>query len=358
MNPEPACDVLILGAGPAGCATALGLAAAGVERVLLLDKPVAQPFRIGESATPNVAGLLEQLGLEHRLERLGHLPYHGNLSCWGGEREELNHFLFRGQGHGWHLDRAAFDAWLRQAATRKARLLGGSIAAVLPAADGWRVQVKGRGEIFARVLVDAAGRRSPLATRLCAKRRRLDGLMALAVHTAPAHNLSGLSLVESFADGWWYAAGLPDGRTLVTLMSDHDIVKTWRYNEQGIFLQTWRNTRLLAKRVPPPSALSSIGAFAAHSGCIDRAAGRRWIAVGDALMGFDPLTSSGIAGALDDAQAAVPAILSQLDGNPDAARRYAQRANAGFRRYLEERRRHYRAERRWVDRPFWARRVG
>jgi flavin-dependent dehydrogenase len=218
--------------------------------------------------------------------------------------------------------------------------------------------VQGLGETSARVLVDAGGRRSPLATRLGAHRRKLDGLQALAAHTDGCVDMGGLSLVESFADGWWYATALPDGRALVTLMTDQDSAKARGFAEPAAFIRAWNDTGLLKRHVQAPSTLARIHAFAAHSGCIDRAAGRNWICVGDALMGLDPLTSSGISGALNDALAAVPAILGQLDGRTGPARDYALRADAGFRRYLAERRQRYGAERRWPGHPFWARRTG
>jgi flavin-dependent dehydrogenase len=351
-------EVLILGAGPAGSATALGLLASGVERVLMVDRCVAKPFHIGESATPDVAGLLEKLGLQNDLGQLGHRPYHGNLSLWGGGTPIVDHFLMRGRGHGWHLDRAAFDAWLRkEAIARGARLVSpASLSAIEPMNDGWRAKVDHLGEVTARVLVDAAGRRAPLASRLGARRKRLDTMVALAMRTAAVDSLPGLSLVEPFADGWWYAASLPDGHTLVTLMTDHDVARKHRFYDTAAYLDAWRNTEELVKRIPPPQAPEPIGIFAAHSGFTDQATGNRWIAVGDALMGFDPLTSSGIAGALDDALAAVPAIKSQLEGDIDAAHAYVGRANSTLKRYLAERRKHYSSERRWTGHEFWARR--
>jgi flavin-dependent dehydrogenase len=360
LAPAGTWDVLILGAGPAGCATALGLMAAGIERVLLVDRPLALPFRIGESATPDVAGLLAEFGLDKRLGQMGHTPYHGNLSLWGGPSPSLEHFLRRGQGHGWHLDRAAFDAWLRQEAVARGACLASPsrIDAIVPAGDGWRASVRGMGEISARVAVDAGGRRSPLAGRLGIKRRQIDTLLALATHMAGGAANAGLSWVESFPHGWWYAAGLPDGRTLVALMTDRDIAAAEGFHEPQQFLQAWRRTRLLAEHAKPPDDLPPIQAFAAHSGFLQRAAGSRWIAVGDALMGFDPLTSSGISGALNDAVAAVPAILQQLNGCNELAQAYAERANATFKRYLAERQRYYAIERRWSGQAFWARRIG
>lgn len=349
-------DVIVAGAGPAGCATALALADAGA-RVLLLDRPLAQPFRIGESATPEVASLLGRLGAGRALE--GHAPYHGNVSLWGDATPRLDHFLFRAHGQGWHLDRTTFDSLLwNMAAERGVTVRRPAVVDGLhPHRDGWSVGVRDLGAVVARVLVDAGGRRSPLATRLGAQRRRLDRLQALACHARPGAALAGYALVESCPLGWWYAAGLPDGRALVALMTDQDIARVHRLHEAQAYLAAWRQTRLLAERVPPQDRVEVCG-FAAHSGCISHAAGPGWLCVGDALIGMDPLTSSGIGCALSDALVAAPAIIGMLDGRYDAARAYVQRADQSFRRYLGERARHYAREGRWGAWPFWQRRQG
>lgn len=356
--PELAVDVLILGAGPAGAATALGLLAAGVKRVLLVDRPITRPFQIGESATPDVPALLEQLGLEKDLGKLGHRAYHGNLSLWGGA-SIVDHFLFRGRGHGWHLNRQAFNIWLQdQAVARGAKLVSpASLAGILPRPDGWQMNITGLGKITAHVVVDATGRKAALASHLGAHWQKLDALVALAVRVAPVDGFAGLSLVEPFADGWWYAASLPGEHTIVTLMTDRDIARERGFYDAQGYLNAWRSASELPARVQPPAEPGQIAVFAAHGGFLNRAAGSRWIAVGDALIAFDPLTSSGIAGALDDALAAIPAILSQLTGNTEASRVYAQRANNTLKRYLTEHQQHYSTERRWSDQPFWARRA-
>ncbi len=361
--------MLILGAGPAGSATALALLAAGVERVLLLDRDLARPFAIGESATPDVAQHLQRLGLACDLGALGHMPYYANCSLWGGGAPVLDHFIRRGHSHGWHLDRAAFDRWLRQeAAARGAHVLApASVDALAPAGAGWQVTLAGADmgagvarQVSARVLVDASGRRAALATRLGAQQQRLDTLVALAVHANAAGDaLNGLSLVEPFADGWWYATCVPDGRAVVTLMTDHDIARDKNYYQPEAYLAAWRATQELAARVPAPAQLPpspAIQAFAAHSSFINRAAGRNWLAVGDALLAFDPLTSSGIAGALGDAPGAAAVILAQLAGDIAPAKAWAERANRSFTRYLQGLRQHYGHERRWPQEPFWARR--
>ncbi|WP_449228298.1 tryptophan 7-halogenase [Azospirillum argentinense] len=384
-----AADVLIVGAGPAGSATALALRAAGVPRVVLVDRaahgsPERAALRVGESATPNVGPLLARLGLPDDLGRLGHRPYHGNLSLWSGDGETADDFLRRGSGHGWHLDRARFDRWLREAAVeRGARLLAPATLAGIERRPegGWTVGLRdaaGRRSLTARVVVDAGGRRAPLATALGARRRRLDRLIALAVDVAvdmeigaaPAAGSAGggfrgRSFVEAVEIGWWYAAVLPGGRAIVTLMTDDDIARAAGLAGADAFRSAWAATARLRDLVPPPEDSPGAGAapavFSAASQHVDRAVGAGWIAVGDALIGFDPLTSSGIAGALDDALAASDTILRWFSGDGAAARGaaigYAQRAEDTLRRYLAERTHHYTAGGRWPDAPFWSRRA-
>ncbi|AWJ86496.1 hypothetical protein TSH58p_23725 (plasmid) [Azospirillum sp. TSH58] len=376
-----AADVLIVGAGPAGSATALALRAAGVPRVVLVDRaahgsPERAALRVGESATPNVGPLLARLGLPDDLGRLGHRPYHGNLSLWSGDGETADDFLRRASGHGWHLDRARFDRWMREAAVeRGARLLApATLAGVERRPEGgWTVGLRdadGRRSVTARVVVDAGGRRAPLATALGARRRRLDRLIALAIEAAPAAGpagggFHGRSFVEAAEIGWWYAAVLPGGRAIVTLMTDDDIARAGGLAGADAFRSAWAATARLRDLVPPPEdgpgAGTAPAVFSAASQHVDRAVGAGWIAVGDALIGFDPLTSSGIAGALDDALAAADTILRWFSGDGTAARDaaigYARRAEDTLRRYLAERTRHYTAGGRWPDAPFWSRRA-
>lgn len=355
-------EVVIVGAGPGGAATALALLGAGVPEVVLVDKPVRTPFRIGESATPDVPGLLRRLGLDGNLSAQGHRPHHANLSLWGGARE-IGDFLHRGQGHGWQLARAEFDAELRRAAIeRGARYLTPAhVIGLVREGDDWRVGFNHAGKPFSlrtRLLVDAAGRRAPVATRLGARRYRIDHLVALAVIVPDAADLEGLVLVEAIAEGWWYATRLPDGRGLLALMSDADLVREqgWRHPER--YRALWAKTSELRRRLVLP-ATYDISVFPAQSGFIDRAAGPGWLAVGDALVSFDPLTSSGISGALSDALAVAEPIRAWLGKSPErvtASLAYGQRADATLRRYLAQRLQHYRREPRWPDQPFWARR--
>lgn len=360
----PALDVLILGAGPAGCATALALRRRGVARVMLVDQPVAQAFRIGEAATPDVPGLVAQLLGGVAVDApAAQRPYVGNLSCWGG-LSRRDDFMRRGLAPGWQLDRAAFDQGLRELASAAGAMLRCPARCddVARTPGGWAVVLDDGTALQARVLVDASGRRARLATRLGATRLRADRLVALATRcpseAGAGEGLAGHVLVESCPDGWWYATPLPGGELLVSLMTDHDVARSRRLRDWTAFAQVWAASSALRERVPVPTAPQLVVTFAAHSGCVDRAAGPGWMAVGDALMSLDPLSSSGLSGALRDGLDAADMLLAWLHGDDPAptGRAWGQRAAGTWARYLAQRQQLYGQERAWPDHPFWRRR--
>ena len=359
-------DVAILGAGPAGAALAVALRRAGVAKVTLLDRPARGAFRIGESVAPGIAPLLRRLGLPDDLGRYGHSPYHGNRSLWGGVAA-VDDFLHRGLGHGWHLDRAKFDAWLRDAAVcAGAQLLTPArLEAVTRGRNGWDLRIRHNVRTIdhtATLIVDASGRRAALGAQLGVTRRRCDTLVAVAtVVPDAASGLGTLSLVEAAPEGWWYAAALPNGTALVSLMTDHDLARAAGWRCPATFAAAWAATDALARRVPPLSIPGGLSIFPAHTQFVECAAGPGWLSVGDALLALDPLTSAGITGAIEDACAAAETICTWLGSTGPgertaAADAYARRATHTLRRYLAERHRVYAAERRWTDRAFWQRR--
>jgi flavin-dependent dehydrogenase len=365
-------DLAIVGAGPAGSATALAAQRAGINRIALIDRPPAGGrLGLGESAAPPVGPLLQRLGLEGLLDRPNspHRHYLGNLSSWGSDALTCEDFLFRLSGHGWHLDRLAFDQSLRQAAIEEGATpyFDHTLQTLSRTAGGWHVSLSSPAlplpqTISARALVDASGRQAVVGRALGMTRKRLDGLVALAVTCPPKDpaGLAGRSFIEAVRWGWWYATLLPNGQAMVTLMSDDDLIRDQGLRTPRAFAQAWAQTRHLKDLVTAPPPGASVVTVSAASQFSPQAIGAGWLAVGDALIGFDPLTSSGIAGALDDALAAADTLACWFTLDPkdaiEAAKRYAHRANQSLVRYMDEHRTHYQAEQRWGDAPFWQRR--
>ena len=105
-------EVLILGGGPAGAIAALNLAP--MRRVVLVERREQPAPRIGEALPPAARRLLTDMGLIDEFVAQGHAPCYGNRSIWGQIAPAETDFVRDPDGHGWHLDRARFDTWLRR----------------------------------------------------------------------------------------------------------------------------------------------------------------------------------------------------------------------------------------------------
>ncbi len=357
--------VVIAGGGPAGAASALTLARRGV-RCRVLEAAPAARRKVGETIPPNAAPLLSALGVDAGLEEPRHLICHGNRYLWGSGETREKHFLLQPQGHGWHLDRAAFERQLADEAVRRGvewwsgcRLL----AAERRQRGGWRLTVHRRGEaqrLRTPFLVDAAGRASPLARSLGVERAHYDRQLGLAcvLRLAPDHGVPHHAHVEAVPDGWWYAAPIPGGRLMSIFMTDADLLDR-RLLKAAAFRRAARRTHLigpLVKATEDPRAPEDVVARVAASSRLARACGDGWLAVGDAAFAYDPVSSYGLTSALGGGFFAGNAIADHLGGRPEAMPAYVEVVEEGYRLYLEMLRNQYRLERRWPESPFWRRR--
>lgn len=350
-------DVVVVGAGPAGAVAALNLARG---RAVLLVERRDRVVRIGESLVPAARGLLADMGLLAALEAGGHAPWFGNHVRWGAEDGFDVDFLRGPDGPGWHLDRARFETWLqREAVARGARLVRASVGDLQREGPGWRLTLTGRGgagELRARAVIDAGGRSSPVSRRLGA-RRTIDERLVCGW----AHGLGdgpGQTTLVAEPDGWWYSAPLPAGRCVLAFHTDADLPAAHDARDAS---------RLLARAAAVPQLASILartdftgpvvaGVAPAHGAVLEPFAGPGWAAVGDAALGFDPLSSQGLFNALYTGLAAAEAVARHLDGDPSGLADYARQLAEVRAAYLRHRDATYAGEQRWSSRSFWARR--
>jgi flavin-dependent dehydrogenase len=117
-----------------------------------------------------------------------------------------------------------------------------------------------------------------------------------------------------------------------------------------------RRTRHTKDRLAAHDVMGSPRLGSANSSRLSSVVGSSWLAVGDAAVSFDPLSSQGIITALECGIDAAAAIGRHLSGDREAFGDYAVRLTDRYRRYLVERAQFYGAERRWPTSPFWRRR--
>lgn len=366
--------MVVVGAGPAGAATALRLAGAG-RSVLLLERSRFTRPRVGETLAPEVQPLLRELGVWEGFRGTGPLPSWGTRSVWDDPEPVDRSHLSSGYGSGWHVDRLAVDRMLATAAGAAGADVrtGTAVVEVGRAAAGWEVRGAGGQRWAGRVLVDATGRRAGVGRRLDGQRLAFDRMVAVAAEWAgvdPARE--GYLLVEAAAEGWWYTAPLPGGRLVGMVMTDADLCRRDGLRDG---LRWWRRLRGAGATAARVAAARGATAGADPRGvsgilaepCVHPAASHRlrrsddprpWLAVGDAGLAVDPASGSGVLRALRSAADAAQVVELLLDapaaGGPAVAR-YEFRRDRECTEYLRERARYYAGVRRFRT-PFWARR--
>jgi flavin-dependent dehydrogenase len=361
-NPATDFDVVIVGGGPAGCATALALAEPSSSRILLVEAGRYQTARVGESIPPDTSAVLQALGIWDDFLREGHAPCLGSCSSWGDDALGYNDFLFNPLGYGWHLERQRFDAFLvRKVAERGCAVRQGTrLDGCEGVADGFRLRLGGddgrKHEIRARFVVDASGMRSCVSRSMGASRRFVDQLICVTAYFEPAGNAGfpGLTMLEAIEYGWWYAARLPTDRIAVAVASEADIIKRKALRHGDGFIAELKRTRHIAPQLAGWRFVDGSQMIsAAPSFLLDEVGGNGWLAVGDAASAYDPISSQGIHKALSDGVRAAQAIAAFLQGSTQALDDYRAAMAPRFQHYLEGRNFFYGLEKRWPASPFW-----
>jgi flavin-dependent dehydrogenase len=355
-------DVIIVGGGPAGSATAVALARKGVRVVLLAKAVETSDSRTGETLPPDCQAHLQTLGVLDDVVGSGQLPSSGTTSIWGDAVKRESDFLFSQYGRGWHLDRPSFDAALLGSAARAGvRVLRGAhlTSVVVGSTGGVQVQARVADRVqpySALLIVDATGRSASVIRRVGGRRRVLDKLIGITrwFHVTADRKLPARALVESVRNGWWFSAVIPGDRLVATYMTDADLIRSpGAYRIWSSALEAAPYTR---ERVAGLVAAGEVTIASAATGFCSGAVGVSWAAVGDAATTWDPLSGQGITKAICEAQSLADTIVHWLGGDSAGLHRYAEWVSQRFATYCMLRSWYYREERRWPAARFWQRR--
>jgi flavin-dependent dehydrogenase len=325
--------VVVVGGGPAGSTCARRLADLG-HRVRLVAAP-ARPRDDVEVLKPAIVERLRRAGVGGAVTTAGR-PATGIGGAWGPDGAFDVPALLDPFGPGWIVDRPALDATLLEAAARAGvDVLDVPATACDETAGGrWRVAVGPGAPLTGRWLVDATGRAAWAARRHGERHgERLTATGRRYERSAGGDGPATL-LVETVATGWWYSVPRADDDLVVVHVGLAAVGDT-----------TWpellRHAPLTAARIDGRRPAGARWVRAAGSA---RSVGGppTLVAVGDALLAFDPVTGDGVSFAVvsgDEAALAIDAATTDAT----AIARYRHGAHLLFERYQRRRAALYRA---------------
>jgi geranylgeranyl reductase family protein len=306
-------DAVVVGAGPAGSATALQLARAGA-RVLLLDRarfPREKPC--SEYLSPESTRVLERLGRDVLGAVAAASP--ARLTGMKVVAPSGAAVVGRFETFSFALPRTRFDTILRNAAegagaevregVKVEELVydGGAVAGVTAQETGNRK----RDTYRARVVVGADGLRSVVARRLGKVHTAGPRRIAFTAHVADVRDVHELGEMHVGRPGYVGLGPIGNGVTTVAL-----VVPVAEAKRGARFFEELNRFPGVAGRFDARRIVRHVLATGPFARWSRRPVTNGALLVGDAADFFDPFTGQGIYSALRGAELAAAAILATL----------------------------------------------
>ena len=329
-------DVVVVGGGPAGAATAWFLATAGVD-VTIVDRAAFPRDKVcAEYLSPQASRILDAMGALATIERAGAAQLGGMLvRAPNGEHIRGDFAAAHGftgfRDRGLAIRRRILDGILLDRARQAgAQVIERARVTDLVRGDGGRgVGVRtlphdGEPSIIrARLVVGADGLRSIVARKLgVARRLPWPRRIAFVTHYRGVHGVGERGEMHVEREGYLGIANVGRGETNVALVVPASRARRLG-SDPASYLDAWlRRSSHLADRFVGAERVSKVRATGPFASAVRRAWAPGAALVGDAADFFDPFTGEGIYAALRGGEMLAPFAIEALGASRrDAADR-------------------------------------
>lgn len=367
-------DVVIIGAGVAGCATAIALKnevpnlkIAIIERTSEIKTEHPSIYRIGETLPPQASQQLQNLDIWQSFLNCNFSTAYGTSAAWGSSELYHNEYMYSPYGYGWHLDRIVFDQYMIKEAQTRDVIFHYDATSISSEkkSNHWLIQTNSKKEKFivtSRFIIDATGKKAAFASLQNATKVREDQMVGIYrfydVKNRPKDTtgIGNGTCVETDQNGWWYSATLPNKTIVLGYMTDADIANQLQLRKTTSFTHLLQNTKYTHNRIKDATHLSQPKIVSAHTQRLSSVTGNSWLAVGDAASSYDPISSLGIFKSLAMSQFAAYATLDNLKGDTSGLQKYQQIVTSDYLGYQKKKQEYYTKEDRYTSSLFWKRR--
>jgi flavin-dependent dehydrogenase len=330
------CDVLVIGAGPAGSSAAALLHKAGFTSIVV-EKQKFPRFVIGESLLPRCMDLLQEADLLPAVEARGYIVKNGALFLRGEEKSDFNfaNKHTKGWDYTWQVPRADFDWTLVQAVAARGPqfLFEHSVTAVDMSRASPVVTIEdpagGKHEVTARFVIDASGYGRVLPRLLDLDTpSKMPPRKAIFAHVTgdrrpPGPGSNRIWIVVPKTGTWCWIIPFSNGITSVGFVGSPEKFEGFPTDE-GECIRAMIALDANCERLLNTEWALSPRTLGGYSCSVKKLYGDNFCLVGNATEFLDPVFSSGVTLALESANRATKCVIRKLRGEtPDWEGDYA-----------------------------------